>query len=365
VCTGKQVPQGASCAAVNPSGRYPVVGSLAILFLTIGAISFVVRALLYVVRNSGTPKLGSRLLRRMHSGNFAQGCRRVTPTMLVVVSLMFKAVALGIDRWSAWWLTDEFTGDTIGHTFYGLLAKRTERDGAEPRSEDYISQCRRMEHAQHFHLCNVMFASSLMTLVSLLWSLFFSILLLVVGLMACSSPTQLSRRALLLWKLAGLSCVGSLFAEWFWALSAHLVAHYKDDHAGLGLSWLLGMAGFVLDVILVLFVQRMVTCTPEEQEWATGVVPAQIQQTQEGYVRMADGSHVSSSSNVTSSVTPSRRPPTLGYQPSPTSHASIAYGVPGQHQQQIQQQQFVPPRQQQRYPELAQPYAQRPPGSGY
>jgi len=335
VCEGTLVTFGASCAS-DTKRPFPTAGALAILFMTVSGVGFFVRALLFFLDEKGTPRLGSHIQRGEPTVNFLSVCRRLFPALLLLSSLALKAVALALDQWSAWYLKDGFTHNVDGHTFYGLTHRRTMEHGTMVYTP-YDAECLLTPNKFHKRLCLTLEAGGITTYITIVWSLVFSGALLLFGLVICSSADFLSRRTVLLWRAAGQACTGSGFLLLFWALSSHLIVHFDDSRAGLGLSWILCVVAFAFDFCLLQWMRRVVcltprpggTAAPQEQLQYALATPSDDDAVMGSYARM-DGTTVFAQQQQQFGSRYGSQQGSRYQPPQPQQHLQqpVAYGVP-------------------------------------
>jgi hypothetical protein len=239
-----------------------VEGIWSIVGLSVGSLLFSIRACLYCITYSRTPRLGTRISSGRSVNDFSLGWRRVAPCVLAVVCFMIKISALSLDRWDQLVYDGPLVGK--GRIWFGLFQMRHEADGRPTTTTTYASRCRQpaMETEPHaLSVCRSLRAAGVMTFLTVLFSLVASMLLIVLALRSCGNA-GLQTQGVRLWRWSGLAQTGSFFACLFWLVSAHTILHWQDG-AGISQSWVLVLVSWLFELVLLIFMRRLVASVPE------------------------------------------------------------------------------------------------------
>ena len=289
---------GNSCQAPSPAGSptnaYPQAGTLALVFLVLISIILGMRVLLYIFSIKWKPILGSRLQPAgagpvQSHRDFSRGWLLYAPLVLVVLSLLFKLLSMGLDRWDQYYTPasdDPLNPAPSNWAYWGLLRLRIVVPDAPESSTDtsYLSLCQQYQsqndpnmpdpdQANNLGMCYTLRAAGVMCLLTGVLSVVFSTPLLIFCVGFVSRRTSLGYNGIRAWRCAGFAHAFSLCCFGFWILSAHGVIHHlQDGGVHVGPSYALMLVGWIFDLALLIFVRRAISWTqnPEITEGGVG-----------------------------------------------------------------------------------------------
>lgn len=289
---------GDSCQAPEPAGSptnpYPQSGTLAMVFLVLLSVILGLRVMLYIFSIRWKPILGSRL-EPVGAGpiqphrDFSHGWLLLAPLALALISLLFKLISLGLDRWDQYYTPasdDSLNPSPAQWMYWGLLRLRivVPHVPDASSSNSYLWLCQQYQsqndqnmpdpdQANNLGMCYTMRAAGVMGLLTGILSVMFTTPLLIYCAAFVSGRTSIGRNGISAWRCAGLAHAFSLCCFGFWILSAHVVIHHAQDGAvNVGPSYALMLVAWILDLLLLVFVRRAISWSqnPELTDGAAG-----------------------------------------------------------------------------------------------
>jgi hypothetical protein len=224
-------PGGGGASSSNPGPS--AAQSAGIVLMTFTGLIALILISFYFFLPQWRPKLGSRYqLSQNLVTDFTRPALRIVPFSLIVLSLLLKLTALGLDRWSHY----PSNGYTI---IFGLL---TERASIGSSSMSCIVLCENASYLDPNNskaICNMLISGAILTLIFSILSLLFQVIQLIcMGLMLWDGA-HVGRHVMKCWRLAGLTtlCTFALVLEWLFG--PYFGVHHMIGSFKLDVSWIL------------------------------------------------------------------------------------------------------------------------------